>query len=244
MSRAIPPFASRFALLAAVAGLALLPLALTGCDQAFEDRGQRNAALADQKAAAGQYAQAVPLYEAALDGTPQSAEIHFKLGLIYEDQLKTPISAIHHFQRYLALAPNGSHARDVQRFLKEDEFKLAASMGNGATVSQEDAKRLKNANLEMGKKIVQLKTDLEAALKSRSEAYKLLGKAGGPKMEQLQKPLVDGVRTYTVQRGDTLASIARKFYNNAAKSKQIQDANFEPMDGTAKLQIGMVLMVP
>ena len=237
MSRALPPFLHLLA-----AGLLLLPLA--GCDQAFEDRPQRNAAQADQKAAAGQYEQAIPLYEAAMDGTPQSAELHFKLGLIYEDQLKEPVSAIHHFKRYLAMAPDGPHAKDAQRFLKEDEFKLTAALGNGATISQEDAKRLKNANLEMGKKIVQLKTDLEVALKSRSEAYKLLGKSGGPKLEQIQKPPVDGVRTYTVARGDTLASIARKFYNTAAKSKQIQDANFEPMDGTAKLQIGMVLMVP
>lgn len=227
-----------------VLAAAVALVGLAGCDQAFEDRSQRNAALADQKAASQQYTEAIGLYEAALDGTPQTAEIHFKLGLIYEDRLKDPVSAIHHFQRYLAIAPEGPRAKDAQRFLKEDEFKLNASLGNGATVSQEDAKRLKNANLELGKKIIQLKTDLEAALKARSEAYKLLGKSGGPKLEQVQKPLVEGVRTYTVQRGDTLASIARKFYNNTAKSKQIQDANFEPMDGTAKLQIGMVLMVP
>jgi nucleoid-associated protein YgaU len=217
---------------------------LSGCDQAFQDRAQRNAAQADRKAAEQDYKEAIRLYEAAMDGTPQTAEIHFKLGLIYEEQVKDPVGAIHHFERYLAVTPDGPHARDAQRFLKEDKLKLSAALGNGATISQEDAKRLKNANLEMQKKIVQLKTDLETAVKARSEAYKALGKAGGPKMEQVQKPLQEGVRTYTVGSHDTLASIAKKFYNNSAKWKNIQDANFEPMDGTAKIKPGMVLMVP
>ncbi|XHR28140.1 MAG: tetratricopeptide repeat protein [Chthoniobacteraceae bacterium] len=222
----------------------VIALALTGCDQAFQDRAERSGVQADQKAANGQYDEAIPLYESALDGTPKTAETHFKLGIIYEEQLKDPVGAIHHFQRYLAMSPAGPHAKDAQRFLKEDQMKLGAALGNGATVSQEDAKRLKNANLEMQKKIVQLKSDLEAAVKARIEAYKALGKAGGPKPEQTQKPLREGVRTYTVGPGDTLASIARKFYNNSAKWKNIQDANFEPMDGTAKLKPGMVLMVP
>jgi nucleoid-associated protein YgaU len=225
-------------------GLAVLATALTGCDQAFQDRAERNGVLAEQKASTGQYDEAIPLYEAAMDGTPKTAEIHFKLGIIYEEQIKDPVGAIHHFERYLAMLPDGPHAKDAQRFLKEDKMKLGASLGNGATISQEDAKRLKNANLEMTKKIIQLKNDLETANKARLDAYKALGKAGGPKMEQTQKPLLEGVRTYTVGPGDTLASIARKFYNNSAKWKDIQDVNFELMDGTAKLKPGMVLMVP
>ena len=224
--------------------------ALAGCDQAFQNAAERNLALAEKKAGQQDYAGAILLYEAALDGTPKTAEVHFKLGVIYDDHLKTPVSAIHHFQRYLDLAPAGSHAREAQKFLKEDQFKLSAMLGNGATIPQEEARRIKNANLELQKKIVQLKDELESANKAKAAAYKAAAAGAKPgatpfKPEQVQKPLVDGVRTYTVSPGDTLASISRKFYkNNSARWKEIQDANFGPMEGTAKLKPGMVLMVP
>jgi len=219
--------------------------ALPGCDQAFQNSAERNYAQAEKKFDQQEYAQAVLLYEASLDATPKTAEVHYKLGLIYEDQIKEPVSAIHHFQRYLALDPKGAHAKDAQKFLKEDILKLSATLGNGATVSQEEAKRIKNTNLELQKKIVQLKGELEEAQKARAAAFKAAGGKIGALTQQTQKPLIPGVRTYTVEPGDTFASIARKFYkNNSARWKTIQDANFGAMEGTAKIKPGMVLMVP
>ena len=222
-------------------------LLLSGCDQMLQEKTERNSALADKKYALQEYPEAVLLYEASLDGTPKTAETHYKLGLIYEDHIQAPVSAIHHFQRYLELAPKGSHAKEAQKFLKEDQLKLSATLGNGATVSQEEAKRMKNSNLELQKKILQLKDELEAANKAKAAAYKAMGTKGvaGLKPEQTQKPLLPDVRTYTVEPGDTFASISRKFYkNNAARWKDIQDANFGSMEGTAKIKPGMVLMVP
>ncbi|MEI7957942.1 MAG: LysM peptidoglycan-binding domain-containing protein [Verrucomicrobiota bacterium] len=228
----------------AVCAAALL---LSGCDQMLQDKREHNFAQAEKKQAAQEYPEAVLLYEAALDGTPKTADIHYKLGLMYEDRIKAPVSAIHHFQRYLELAPKGAHARDAQKFLKEDQLKLSATLGNGATVSQEEARRMKNGNLELQKKIIQLKDELEAANKAKVAAYKAMGAKGaaGVKPEQPQKPLLPGVRTYTVQPGDTFASISRKFYkNNSARWKDIQDTNFGTVEGTAKIKPGMVLMIP
>ena len=104
---------------------------------------------------------------------------------------------------------------------------------------------MKNTNLELQKKIIQLKDELEAANKAKATASKAAGsKVGVAKPEQTQKPLMPGARTYTVQTGDTLASISRKFYkNNSARWKEIQNANFGPLEGTAKLKPGMVLMI-
>ena len=225
-----------------------IAVCFTGCDQMFQDKAERYYAQAENKYALQEYPEAVLLYEASLDGTAKTAERHYKLGLIYEEKINAPVSAIHHFRRYLELAPKGPHAREAQKFLKEDQFKLAASLGNGATVSQEEAKRIKNTNLELQKKIVQLKEELDAAQKARVAASKAPAGKGGapaPKPEQIQKPLKPGVRTYTVQPGDTFASISRKFYkNNAARWKEIQSANFGSVEGTAKLKPGMVLMVP
>jgi len=234
---------------------------LSGCDQMFQDKCERSFAQAEKKYALQEYPEAVQLYEASLDGTPKTAEIHYKLGLIYEEKINAPVSAIHHFQRYLELAPKGAHAREAHKFLKEDQFKLSTTLGNGATVSQEEAKRIKNSNLELQKKVLQMKDELEAAKKARVALPKTppaktpggktaskataIKEAVPAKPEQAQKPLKPGVRTYTVKPGDTFAAISRKFYkNNSARWKEIQTANFGEVEGTTKLKPGMVLMVP
>jgi len=232
-------FINRLALAVCIAVL------FAGCDQMLQDKTERYFAQAEKKYALQEYPEAVQLYEASLDGTAKTAETHYKLGLIYEEKINVPVSAIHHFQRYLALAPKGTHAREAQKFLKEDQLKLSAALGNGATISQEEAKRIKNANLELQKKNLELKDELETANKAKAAAYKAMGgKNGGIKPEQTQKPLLPDVRTYTVEPGDTFASIANKFYKNKGRWQKIQDANFSSVEGTAKIKPGMVLMVP
>jgi LysM repeat protein len=213
--------------------------ALTSCDQLLKNHSEQKLDLAEKKDAEGDFAGAVPMYEGSLDGTPKTAVIHYKLALIYDEHLGQPISALHHFQRYLELAPEGPHAKEVKGFIKEDQLKLTASQGHGATVPQEEAARLKNDNLALRKQVVQLQGQLQQqALLARAL------KTSGGKLEQVQKELVPGMRTYTVDQGDTLASISRKFYKSAARWKDIQDANFNALEGTAKLKPGMTLMIP
>ena len=62
---------------------------------------------ADTKSAQGDFTRAINLYEAALDDSPRCAEVHYKLALLYDDKLSDPVSALHHFRRYLALSPDG-----------------------------------------------------------------------------------------------------------------------------------------
>jgi len=57
----------------------LILVLLSGCDRMVTSRNTRLVKEADWKAAQGDYLWAINLYEAALDGTPQSAEVHFKL---------------------------------------------------------------------------------------------------------------------------------------------------------------------
>lgn len=221
----------------------VLGMAFSGCDRLLHLKPQQQFAEAERKSSEGNYPAAILAYEAALDGTPKTAEVHYKLALMYDDRLNQPVSAVHHLQRYLDLAPSGPHAKEARTFLKQDQLKLMAALGNGATLSQEQSVRLKNENLNLRKQVEQLHSELEAANRTRSAALRLAGKAGA-KFEQVQKPLIAGKRTYTVQSGDTLASISRRFFKNASRWRDIQDANFDAMEGTARLKPGMVLMIP
>ncbi|PYI58067.1 MAG: hypothetical protein DMC59_09365, partial [Verrucomicrobia bacterium] len=77
---------------------------LTGCDRLGNSRYSQLVQDADTKSANGDFARAINLYEAALDDSPRCAEIHYKLALLYDDKLNDPVSALHHFKRYIALS--------------------------------------------------------------------------------------------------------------------------------------------
>lgn len=208
-------------------------VAVTGCDDAFQSGAARAKEKAEKKLAEGDVHAALDAFEAALDGTEKAAEIHYRMGLIYDDKLKQPLSAIHHFQRYLEMAPTGAHAKDARNFIKEDELKIATTFGSGAMLSQEDAVRLKNDNLALRKQITELR-----AMPRYSQ------QKGGAGADAVQRPIPADARTYLVQQGDTLASISRRFFKTSERWKDIQDANFNALSGTVKLKPGMTLMIP
>src|ERR1700724_3788742 len=141
---------SRFQVFAVSFSILLL---LGGCERMVTSRHTRTVKEADWKAAQGDYLWAINLYEAALDGTPQSAEVHFKLALLYDDKMNDPLHALHHFKRYLVLDPNGTHAVDVKDFMKRDEVALGTSLSGDSVVTRTEAARLRNENLNLHREI-------------------------------------------------------------------------------------------
>ena len=183
---------------------------------------------ADWKAAQGDYLWAVNLYESALDGTPQSADVHYKLALLYDDKLNDPLNALHHFKRYLVLNPEGNHAAEVKDFMKRDEVALGTSLSGDSVVTRSEAARLKNENLSLHRQIEEGRPR-PAATKPSPSKHK--GKS-------------EDSQTYTVQEGDTLASISRRFYNTSKRWRQIRDANEKKIDDPDNLKAGVKLKIP
>ena len=213
-----------------------LALASGGCEKLFQKDVDRTIEAGDKKAAAGEFRVAVKLYEASFDGTPRTAEVHYKLAVIYDDKLKSPLDTLHHLERYLELTPNGPHAKEAKALQKENNLRLADSLNRGSFVTQEEAIRIKKDNLDLKMQIV--------ALKSKKEIPATTAVPATGKSEAGRKPIPPGVRTYVVQPGDTMASIAGKFYKNKGRWKDIQDANFNATGGTAKIKPGQTLYVP
>ena len=108
---------------------------------------------ADAKAAESSYADAINLYEAALDGSPSSAEVHYKLALIYDDKMNDPLNALHHFKRFLALEPSGKRAQEVKGFMKRDELTLLTNLTGDSMVPRSELVRLTNENLSLRRQI-------------------------------------------------------------------------------------------
>src|SRR5262249_55320417 len=206
-------------------------LLVTACERMVTSRNARLVKEADWKAAQGDYLWAINLYEAALDGTPQSAEVHFKLALLYDDKLNDPLHALHHFKRYLVLNPEGAHAAEVKDFMHRDEVALGTSLSGDSVVTRAEAARLRNENLNLHRQIE------EGTSRSRTGAAKSTSRHG----ENEKSP---GSHSYTVKEGDTLASISRKFYKTSKRWREIRDANGKKIDDPDNLKAGVTLTIP
>jgi hypothetical protein len=215
--------------------LAAAALAFTSCDQLFDQGTKTNVEAAEKRVAAGDYRAAIRLYEAALDGTAKTADLHYKLAVIYDERLKSPVSAQHHFGRYLEFTPKGIYAKEAKAYEREAEQKLVRSLNKGALLSQQDAVRLKNDNLILRKQVAELRAQKNPPPPIASVAAR---------EKNAQKPVPPGSRTHVVEPGETLGSIAQRYYKNKDRWRDIQDANFYSLEGTAKIKAGQTLIIP
>jgi LysM repeat protein len=186
---------------------------------------------AENKSAQGDFERAVRLYEAAFDDSPRDAEVHYKLALLYDDKLGDPVSALHHFRRYLALSPNGPHAKDVKDSIKRDDIAALTALSGDSIITRAEAVRLRNENLALHK-------ELETRAAARTALDKSQGtvaRKGGPNK---------GSQTYVVQSGDTLFSISRKFYKSPKRWKTIFEANKKGIRDPKDLTVGQTLVIP
>jgi nucleoid-associated protein YgaU len=194
---------------------------------------------AESKSADGNYLRAITLYESALDGSAKSADIHYRLALLYDDKMHDPLNALHHFKRYLTLAPTGAHASEVKNFMKKDELELGTSLSGDSVVSRAGAARLKNENLALRKDLDDQRARVSSAATEKSPSH-----APDGKTESASKKPPGKSRTYVVREGDTLASISRKFYKSSGHWKKIRNANRSSVDDPGKLKPGQTLTIP
>ncbi|MEI7865125.1 MAG: LysM peptidoglycan-binding domain-containing protein [Chthoniobacterales bacterium] len=131
-------------------------LLLGGCDLLTISQSGRSIREGNDAVSRGEFQKAVQHYEAALDGTMLSAEAHYRLGLVYEDKLKNEVAALHHFERYLELAPQGQFATEVKGYVDRLRLLIVSRLAEGNVVPAREAARLKNENLELRQQLTGL----------------------------------------------------------------------------------------
>jgi len=65
----------------------------------------------------GQYDKAEEHFLNALNKKPDEPDVHYNLGILYDDDLKNADKARKHYQRFIELAPNDKDAAKVQEWL-------------------------------------------------------------------------------------------------------------------------------
>jgi LysM repeat protein len=207
---------------------------LAGCDRVGSSRHAELIQDADSKSAQGDFARAVNLYEAALDDSEsiRKAEVHYKLAVLYDDKLNDPVSALHHFKRYLALSPNNPHVKDVKESIKRDEIAALTVLSGDSVITRAEAVRLRNENLTLHKELEARAAPLRIG--SEKSQVSDAKKTGSKKSAQ----------TYVVQSGDTLFSISRKLYKSPKHWKDILEANKKNIRDPKDLTVGQTLIIP
>lgn len=221
-----------------IAWLSCCIVGLASCNRMITPRSSQLVKDADTRAREGNFLQAIDLYESALDGSASAADIHYKLALLYDDKMNEPLNALHHFKRYLTLAPSGAHANEAKNFMKRDELALVTSMSGDSVVSRAEAARLKNENLRLQKEIEDRATQARLAAANDKAANK------GADKTSSAKPAKSGPHKHVVESGDTLFSLSRKYYNSPDHWKEIRRANRKSLDSSGKLKVGQTLTIP
>jgi LysM repeat protein len=233
-------------------------LGLGGCDKFELPTRTHNEDEARKAVQAGDFPKAVWMYEAVLDGTPKTADVHYKLALIYDDKLKDPVSALHHYRRYLKMTETTALKKEVEGYIERIELVLATRAADGGLMTKREAARIKNENLKLAEDKTKQKTEiakLEQDLKEERKKPKAVvakaestrdkeGFSTNAKTAAAEKRIGSETKRYTVQKGDTLASLARRFYEDPQRWQDIADANQNVLNGGVNLRVGQVLVIP
>ncbi|MCX7592088.1 MAG: LysM peptidoglycan-binding domain-containing protein [Kiritimatiellae bacterium] len=216
----------------------------------------RRAALS---AAAGDTETAIRLYKKALDDNPRLARAHLELAILLHDQGRDYLGAIYHYRRYLELRPDTEKKKLINDRVRLASQSFAATILPADRFMAEKVAALEKENEMLKSRVTTLQEELQRLRDSSREAALLKqNEALNAKIARLEQELValrgrggsaatpvpTGTRTYRVQPGDTLSSIAAQFYGDANAWRRIYEANQTALGGSDRVKIGQILVIP
>ena len=183
---------------------------------------------------------ALKLYSRALEHNPRVAQAHLQMGIIYDQYREDYVRAVYHYERYLELRPDAEKRKLIEDLIRHARISYAASLPDRPSGAIEEIAQLKREN-----SMLRATLDEGAAGRGgpalgaqRAAATKPPGSTRSP---QSSRP---SVRTYRVQPGDTLSSIASEVYDDAGKWRKIYEANRRDLPSSESLRVGQTLTIP
>ncbi|MFO7724615.1 MAG: LysM peptidoglycan-binding domain-containing protein [Oceanipulchritudo sp.] len=215
----------------------------------------------------GRHEEALQAFLSVVSSRQDAVESHLEAGLIYLNQIKDPLAAIHHFRGYLAMNPDGEHADFVRELILTAQKDFARTLpGNpfGEAVERvnlmETVKSLREENNRLKETIIGLQEDLEERgrlLEQYREALARRPAETNAGNDRELAPIVidstprrasgadeDRPQTYTVKSGDTLSRISLNVYGVRGRWAEIFEANRDTLPSPNALQPGQVLTIP
>ncbi len=220
----------------------------------------------------GAFAEAAKNYNKYLAQNHKSFKTHLELATIYNDHLNDFVLTIYHYKKYLDLAPITEDKEMVKGWLKKSEEELykklhpvyktntleneikSKKIREGRIIKKYNSLIEKNKNLlliakKYKNKTIELKKEL--AIYKKEELTNLKKEPTSMIMVDKKDLVVSETKTnknnsdkYIVKKGDSLMSIASKFYGSTKHFKKIYNANKKLLKNESDLKVGQKLLIP
>ena len=173
------------------------------------------------------------------------------------DSRKDPVAAIYHFRRYLLLEPNSRESSKVEQLIITAEREILRKLPGEPYGDYLDSLKLKEENERLTRENADLRARLGIPVsKSSLQAVKpaatsnkpmpvLASPSNIPRIRPARPAGPTQMQTYSVQSGDSLYAISRKFYGDSSRIDLIYEANRDVMPSKdSLLSIGQKLRIP
>ena len=216
-----------------------------GCDRLTTSTGgdlERNPDYrhARNAEAAGDFHVAEVFYNKTLRAIPNAGQAHLEFGVLCDEKLGDPITAIYHYRQFLELEPNSERRQVVEGYIERAKLSLVAKLPATTSTDPGELLRLQSENSALRQENANLRT--HAAEPER--VTNVVASAGNPPAVVMTNLPSNTVRTHTVQKGDTLFSIAVKYYGARSAWEKVYTANRANLPSKDQLKIGQQLVIP
>ncbi|MGC6424988.1 MAG: LysM peptidoglycan-binding domain-containing protein [Lentimonas sp.] len=251
----------------------LLIVLFTGCApsrlEIVSETDEKQYQLAQDYKTQGRMEEALNAYHRVIDARRDAPESHLEAGYIYLRELKDPVRAIYHFDRYLQFKPNSPQATQVRQLIETAQKEFARQLPAQPYQGELDRIDLMELVKNLKQENDSLKRDLvnaEARVK-QLESLVGAGRRSAPVetttvVPSSNRQLVSTVRvqppvatthtpdparvprTHTVQPGDTLSTISSRYYGTPSRWNDIFQANRDGLRNENALKVGQVIRIP
>lgn len=228
--------------------------------------------LAKRYQSEGRTEDALSAFLRVIDARRDAPESHLEAGYIYLQAMKDPVRAIYHFERYLQFKPQSPQAPQVRQLVETAQKEFARQLPAQPYQGELDridlmelVKHMKTENASLKRDLAQAETRLKQLqnVVADSGTQRVTGNLSGQQprtsqplaSERVQRPsptqpspqVVDPTtvpRSYTVQSGDSLSTISRRFYGTPSRWIDIYQANRDRLSSENALRVGQTLRIP
>ena len=193
---------------------------------------------------------------------PDSAEAHLLLANLYDERLGMPLKAIFEYQTYLELAGDAANREEINMWITAAKKRCFIEWTKEFSELYNDSRneeiiRLRNEVRELRYQLQQATSQQQPATPQVSavSAEPVDSEEVKPEPQVTtaavteeptapQPQVQEAIAIYTVERGDNLAKISKKFYNTTANAGLLYEHNKDVLKSPNLLQIGQKLKIP
>ncbi len=205
----------------------------------------------------GREENALDAFLRVIDARRDAPESHLEAGYIYLRTMEDPVRAIYHFDRYLQFKPQSPQSAQVRQLIETAQKEFARQLPAEPFEGELDRIDLMDLVKTLKLENDDLKRELMGAIARVDQLENVLGKARratpaqSVNLSNTLSPISESSpnpssvpRTYTVQSGDTLSAISKRFYGTSSRYIDIFQANRDRLSSEAALRVGQVIRIP